>query len=382
MKRITDLLKTVAWYWRFAASVVLILVVLVIALIYIIAHIRGETNTDVSGRAHIDFRVFYMDNEIYDENPIPQNLHFLMSFTDFIEMDSNFSISFEDEFQIYYEYMAIEHLVITYMATGDANLNPTVYEEYRVLSNTRGSITAQHVNFSNAASGVGGTYTIYPRPHIETYLHFIEAQARQMYQENIIAGGIRGFSAELFVTFVLTISVPELGYVRALNHGYRLSLTTEVYNFIITGYPSFAETIQLSAVNLPFRLNFPVVVLLVSIFAIAVYSFCYGVKQLKADPNEHKQKAMTILKRYANEIVVRDMPLSLARYEIFLVDEFGELVKLAVNLNKHVMCYHDGGYAEFAVIVDTYAYYFAINYDGEENVYRPAEEVAVPVEHV
>ena len=375
MKRITDLLKTAAWYWRFATSAILILIVLIISLIYLSAYMRGETSTDVSGRAHIDFRVFYMENEIYDENPIPQNLHFLMSFTDYIEMDARFNISFEEDFQVYYEYTAVEHFVIRYMATGDANLNPIVYEEHRVLSETRGNVTTQHLSF-NSNANAGGSYTIYPRPHIDTYLEFVAAQARQMYQENIIARGIRGFSAELFVNFAFTVRVPELGYVRTLNHGYRISLTTEVYNLIVTGYPSFTDTLQLTAVNLPFRMTFPVVVLLVGIVAIAVYIFCYSIKQLKADPNERKQKAITILKRYANEIVVRDVPLNLGRYEIYRVDAFEELLKLAINLNKHIVCYHDERLAEFAVIVDAYAYYFAVHYNDTDSGFDDATLVS------
>jgi len=364
-KRIKDVLKSVAWYWRFIASTVLILTVLMLLIVYGIAHMRGETYVDVSGRAHLDFRVFYMENEIFDDNPIPQNLSFLMSFTDYIEMDSYFFAWFDEEVQIYYEYTATERLVIRHMATGDANANPIVYEDMWQLSEISGSIFAGYINSAANSNGLGGTYTVFPRPHIDTYMHFVDAQARQMYAENIIARDMRGFSAELFVDFSLTINVPELDFIQTLDRGYRFSLSTEVYGFMLTGYPAFFETIPISVLNLPFEMTFFVVVLLAAIVALAIYFFLLGIKQLRADPNEHKQAAKHILRRYANEIVVRDRPLNLTRYEIYRVSAFDELLKLAINLNRHIVAFHDDYFAQFAVLVDAYAYFFDLRFFGD-----------------
>lgn len=374
-KRITDVLKKTLLYWQFAVSTILILALFILLAIYMTALMRGETGTEVSGRAHLDFRVFYLENDLFEENPIPRNLHFLMSFTDYIEVDSRFSALFEDDVHIYYEYTATEHLVIRYMATGDANMNPIVFEEQWVLSDVSGSIFARYLNSVTNTGNIGGSYTIYPRPHIETYLDFIAAQARQMYTENIIARGIRGFSAELFVNFSFVVTVPELDFSQTVYHGYRFSLSTEVYSLVLTGHPAFTETIALTVVNLPFTMSFFMVVFLAAVFVLSVYCFCLGVKGLHADPNEHKRKAKTILKRYAGEIIERDVPLNLEYYEIFRVDAFEELLKLAINLNRHVMCHHNDKQAEFAVIVEEYAYYFVIDFDIE----RSADVEAVRV---
>ncbi|MCL2572341.1 MAG: DUF5305 domain-containing protein [Defluviitaleaceae bacterium] len=375
-KKIANVFKTAVGYWRFATSTVLIFVVFILLLVYVIALMRGETNTEVSGRARLDFRVFYLENDIFDENPIPQNLHFLMSFTDYIEVDAGFSAWFDDEFQIYYEYTATEHLVIRYMATGDANMNPVVFEDKRELSNLSGSTHARYINSAGASNGLGGSYTINPRPHIDTYLHFVHEQSQQMHAENLIARGVRGFSAELFLDFTFTITVPELDFRQTLSHGYRLSLSTEVYSFIITGHPTFIETIPLTVINLPFTMSFFMVVFLVAIFTLSVYCFYLGVKQLRADTNERKQKTLDILKKYANEIIIRDIPLNLIKYEIYKVNAFEELLKLAINLNKHIMCHHNDKQAEFAVIVEGYAYYFITKYteSDKEEVFEKKEE--------
>ena len=361
-KRIGSAIKSMALYWRFAASTLLIIVVFLMLTIYLAAQMRGETSTEISGRAWVDFRVFYLDNDVFDENPIPQNLHFLMSFTDYLEVDANFSAWFDDNFHIYYEYTATEHLVIRYMATGDANMNPVVYEDRWVLSNASGSVHAHNINSASSSNGIGGSYTINPMPHIDTYLHFIYHQNRQMHEENIIARGVRGFSAELFVDFAFTISVPELDFRQTINHGYRLSLSTEVYSLLITGHPAFTETIPLPVINLPFTMSFFMVVFLSVVFALSVYCFYLGIKQLQADPNMYKQKALNLIKKYTNEIVIRDISLDLVKYEIFRVDAFEELLKLAINLNKHIICHHNDSHAEFAVIVEEYAYYFSIMY--------------------
>jgi len=366
-KQAISVIKTSARYWRFAASATLLLVFFILLFVYIAAYMRGETNTEVSGRAQLDFRVFYLENDIFEENPIPQNLYFLMSFTDYIEIDAIFSAWFEDGVQIYYSYAATEQLVIRYMATGDTNLNPIVFETNKALSHTNGNTFTRYIDSASNSNGIGGTYTIYPRPHIDTYLHFIASQSQQMYAENIITRGLRGFSAELFVDFSFTINVPELDFEQTVNHGYHLLLSTEVYSLIYTGQPMFTETISLVVLELPFRMTFFMVVFLAALFVLSTYCFFIGIRDLRADPNERKHEAESILKKYSGEIVVRDMPLNLRHYEIYRVEAFDELLKLAINLNKHVMAYHNYQLAEFAVVIDVVAYYYKVDFDIGDN---------------
>jgi hypothetical protein len=48
-----------------------------------------------------------------------------------------------------------------------------------------------------------------------------------------------------------------------------------------------------------------------------------------------------IFKKYAAEIVTSDVPLILDNYRLVPVGVFQELLKLAINLNKHIMCCHN-----------------------------------------
>ena len=88
-------------------------------------------------------------------------------------------------------------------------------------------------------------------------------------------------------------------------------------------------------------------------------------KMSKANPNKYRQEADDILKKYAYEIVVYNKPVDLTKYEPMVVQEFGELLKLAINLNKHIMCYRDEVRTEFVVIVDGYACLYMISYNGD-----------------
>ena len=368
--------KALAKYWLFIVSSLILLGVIGFLGMYFLAYRGEDTVAEINGRVDFDFRVFYLDNDIFEENPIPRNLHFLMSFTDFIEIDSGFTARFHEDILIFYEYTATERLVIRYMATVDGNVNPIVYEELHILSEESGQTVASGLTFPSiffppadgvrhtaSGSGPGGTYIIDPRPHIDRYLEFVSVQARQMYEENLLVRGGVSFSAELFVDFTYMIYIPALNFRQTLDHGYRFSLSTEIYSLIATnGNASFDEAISLIVRELPFEFSLPVITIFVLSLVLCAYSFFVGVKRLRVHTNERVQEVIDILKKYANEIVVSNNPIGIADYNLAPVDEFEELLKLAINLNKHIMCYKDSDYAIFVVIVDNYAYNYTVNF--------------------
>jgi len=44
------------------------------------------------------------------------------------------------------------------------------------------------------------------------------------------------------------------------------------------------------------------------------------------------------------------------------VKEFVDLLKLAINLNKHIMCYKNSTKTQFVIIIDGYACFYEVNY--------------------
>ena len=342
---------------------------IIMLLLFLITSLRQDNGIEATGRIQSSFRVFYHENDIFPYNPIPNTLHFLQSFTDFIEMDSGLIAQFGNEaVRIYYEYIARERLVIRYLATGDTNTNPIVYEESRILSTSYGNTESYRLVFiPQNANTPGGIYQIEPRQHLRQYLDFVERHTQQMV-EGTIAPNVRGFGAELFIDFTYVIRIPELNFNQTLTQGYRFTISSEVFNIIPIGSGSsnFTEIIYTESNYLPFlssELTILISILLVLCLTLSLFFILRAIKNTNVDENKYRQEAFTIIKKYANEIVVSPDPAELYKYSILRVEHFDELIKLAINLNKHIICYHDNEVAQFSVIVDDHAYFYQISYD-------------------
>ena len=85
----------------------------------------------------------------------------------------------------------------------------------------------------------------------------------------------------------------------------------------------------------------------------------YGIKRALPVLDEHEREIKNILRKYDSEIVVSQEPLPLNSYVIH-VERFAELLKLAVNLTKPIICYKDESSAEFSVIEDGYTFCYHI----------------------
>ncbi|MCL2399122.1 MAG: DUF5305 domain-containing protein [Defluviitaleaceae bacterium] len=328
-----------------------ILFVLLFAFNYLAMHLQDDVNVGLSGRANMDFRVFYLDNDIFPDNPIPQNLHFIMAFTDFIEVDTGFSAQLSEYVEFYYSYTSIKRLVIRYIASADGGA--TVFESYYPLSNTRGSYSGREINLPTH------TYTIYPGGYINLYLDFIEAKIQQMETgEGLTTHNARSFSAEVFIDFTYNIIVPDWGISESITRGYRVPLSSEVYTLVATGTTTFDNSANLN--GSPTQATLPVIIFFVAIFAIGTFGLFVSIKKLTANPNKNQGQIDMIFKKYANEIVLSGMPLPLSQFLIFPVKDFDALLKVAIVLNKHIICFHNGEFAEFAVTAEGFAYHFKI----------------------
>ena len=337
--------------WRMAVLFSLIIFILTVAALMFFINNGAKDLFTASGRQHMEFNVFYIDNDIFNVNPIPRNRDFLMSHTDRIEISNSFTAQFSETVSIYYSYVAEKRLAIRYIGTTAHNRN--VHEVVTVLAQESGNTQADYLHI-----GSDSVYTINPRGYIQTYLHFVENHANVLQEEGLIVHGLRGFTADLFIEFTHTVQIPEVGLNETILHGYRLPLTMEVYSMYMIGASHF-EWSDASMITL----TLPMAVIFSASFILSVLGLLSNIKKMGADNDEHLQTANDIIKKYNQEIVVYDRPIDLSEHKIMAVREFDELVKLAVNLNKHIMCYRDDSHTEFAIIVDEYACLYTIKYD-------------------
>ena len=341
--------------WIAFLCVFIILALVVVGIIHLAAYFREDITVSASGHQNLAFRVFYLENDIFDENPMPPNLNFLISYTDYIEIDSSFTASFSEEMQIYYSYHAEKRFVIRYMGALTGDLNGIVFEEVIPLSETRGELVSDRLDFNR------GTYTVFPKDHIGLYFEFVEDQLRQMAEENVVAQGLRGFSADLLIDFTHIIQAPGFGLNEVVTQGYRIPLTTEIYTLSMTGRSNFDWAGNVAGSGATITL--PRVVIFVAVFALSVFGLLYTIKLMRSDCDKKRREADSILKKYSSEIVIYENPVDLEKYKTMTVPDFNELLKLVINLNKHIMCYRDKTQTQFVTIVDGYACLYTINYD-------------------
>ena len=349
----------------------LLLIVLIFVLFLTISNIGEEEAITFSGNLETNFRVHYLPNDFFETNPVPHSLNFLMSFTDFIEIDNRFTASFHEIVDVQYSYEASKSLIIRYVNNLDGVATPIVFQQNTQLGTNAGTAYTDSLSFGNDNS----SYRIYPKEFTDSYLEFIQAQRQMMYTENVIATSMRGFTAELVIEFTYAIYIPYWGVRDSVTRGYRIPLTTEVYTLATTGNGTSGFNTSINLGTPPLEITMLMVILLTLATALSVYGLFRGFKIYKADSNEKVQKAHDIVNKYSNEIVVSSVALPLSDYHLMPVSEFKPILMLAINLNKHIMCHHNEEMAEFAVIVDANAYYYKLDYNQTPLPPKPTKTV-------
>ena len=349
-------------------NIIILAVFALITVIIIIISLRPalyeENNVYATGRHDLDFRVFYFHSNIFDESPVPQNLNFLMSYTDYIEIENSFLASFSREVDIHYSYVAEKRFVIRHITSADANLSPIVFEEVFILSEVEGNVISNFISFSELY------YRVTPRQHIDRYFEFVDNINRQIAEQGIFPQGPRGFSAELWIDFTHKVEAPEIDFLQTSTRGYRIALTTEVYAFTITGGPqNFDFSVNL-AIN-ENEVSFLLMSLLIFILILCISGIVYSFKILKYDDNSSKNEANIILSKYSKEIVIYKSPVSKMASKFIYVDNFEELLKLAISVDKLIMCYRNDSLTQFSVIVEGFASVHEIRFTNiEEEDYK------------
>jgi len=359
-------MKNFSEKWVYRSTLVLFIIAIIVLIIVAVINLFDyyfyeESIITASGRQNLGFSVFYLDNTFFGENPISRDFDFLMSFTDYIVINNGFTASFSHETDIFYSYSSEKRFII--QPVGIADSNRFVYQTIFPMSDFSGQIIANRINFEAENDGnPGGVYTISPNEYIMLFYDFVENQTRQMESENVVAQGLRSFSAELHINFTYTIRIPEFGLNETITRGYRLPLTSEVFTLTATGTSNFEW--QHSVSDRDVEITMLMIIFLVTGLAISLFGLLYCIKKLSTDPNVYRREKDEILKKYSNEVVVYNKPINLSRYEPMVVNEFSELLKLTINLNKHIMCYVDEEHAAFVVIIDEFACIYRINFYG------------------
>jgi len=321
------------------------------------------TVIEAVGRNNISFNVFYIENDLFPENPVPANLHFMRLFTDFVEIRSSFSANFGEELTINYSYVANTRFVISH-STGLVGGTSVVFEEAEEISRLSDSTFASVLNFQPVNDGApGGLYTINLREYLETFNNFISYFDRQMEVMGVTAGS-RNFSAEIFVEFTYSVNAPTIGLNESSTRGFRIPISTEVFTLEAIGSTGFntQRTIGASIVE---TLNTASIFAYVTIIFVGagfvLLHFCKSTK-----PNKSKALAASIIKKYSSEIIFSQNEIDLSGYQIVQLDDFDELLKLSINLGKHITCHNNDEKAQFCSIVDNFAYCYSIDFEKSE----------------
>lgn len=337
-----------------AAYIIILSTFMLASIIMLVISLRPvtyeENNVSAHGRHDLDFRIFYFENNIFDYNPIPRNLTFLMSYTDYIEIESTFFTILSEDTDIYFNYYSYKRFVIRHMASSDANLSPIVFEETFYLSEIDGRFNSNQVHFDSSNNGFpGGIYTITPRTHIDAYFEFIADVNRQIAEQGIFPQGPRGFSAELWINFTYSVEAPELDFSETSTRGYRLPLTTEVYSLTLTGGNQSFQWQTNLAINEEELSTFLIGALALA-FVTSFIGTLYCLKLLKRDSNVMQNEANIILSKYSKEIVMYTAPADKSKFRN--VREFADLLKLAIASDRLITCYRDEDFAQFSVSID------------------------------
>lgn len=344
---------------------------LALSVIFAVAYVFSLTHDGVlvtaTGRNNLDFNVFYFENEFFGENPVSNNLHFLGHFTDFIEIQSSFSADFSDEFDLNYSYTAQKRFVISHVSGG---VSSVIHEQTFELSQEGGRVASDNLDFG------GGTYIVYPRDYMAKFLNFLEYNDGHLGSDAGLTPAtpaFRNFSAALFIEFTYSVAAFPVGITEISMRGFQIPIGDDVFTLTELGSPGFTASVNLSQDTV--SLSAFSIIMFVLITAASGFGLFFSISRIFNDSSVEHGLASRILKKYRGEIIISKNAFDLSDYKLMEVEDFEEILKLAVNLNKHIMGYKNDKKAEFCVLVDEHAYYYVVNF--ERNSRRRRREAPI-----
>jgi hypothetical protein len=344
---------------------------------YVLPFYGPDATISVRLENNVNYRAEYVPNDFYKEQTRPAGeLYYLMSYTDHLEIENFFTARFGQSVRFAYTYTAVETFLIRYQRSNDAN-GPVVYEERVVLDEASGQASGTRAYIGGFGDETVFLYTVDPRDYIETYRRFVDDHQSKKDQD--MGGGesnIR-FTADLLLEFTYTIRLPDLNVSEVVVSGLAIPLTLEAYSPAVTGQRTREAEVAAKKFVLPELLYLEIMAAWVVICVFALYA---GIRLLTKKKHEPREEVRQILKKYTEDILVVAQPPEISEYHEIPVRTFQELLNVALNLNKHILCCQDEYGAEFYVIADKQAYSFFIDYEvtpeseSETPVFDPVRE--------
>ena len=356
-------------WWLVIISGLIILAVVLVAAIYILTSIDEPELIEATGRMQTGFSVYYIENDLFPSNPVPANLHFIRQLIDRIELFSGFNVSFSQSLSVLYSYTARTHFVVQYTGSG----MPVIFEEISILSQIEGSRNTDSLVFmSFTPYPPGGVYVIDLNEFEEKFNNFVE-QAVELQEAVVDEDGIalRSFVADFSIEFTYNVRAPAVGINETITNRFNIPIGTNVFTLEAGGPAGFTASVVVVADSS--QLEFLVLLMFVGVFLLGAIGMSIGLRNLNHEANEKRKLANNIIKKYNTEMVVSKDNLDLTGLRIVMVDEFEEILKLSINLSKHINCYKDHVKAEFVTIVDDFAYCYRIVYGRNFDTYEVDE---------
>jgi len=312
------------------------------------------------GENRVTYDIVYLDNDIFSDEVRPQGTYDLLSYTDYIELNNSFSAEFSEESDTSYWYTAKETFIIKHQRTSDNNTNPIVYSKETILSELAGSVKGESMHFGGENENTpGGLYVVDFDEHIKLYEDFINQHQRMLDTRDFNIDKNVHFTAELLIEF--TYDIKSGGISQAVTRGVRFPISLEVYLPEFTGNQSFSSSVETGRINR--NLTALTIVKLCLWLAANIFGIYFGIRKLLSYKSKQIREADKILNKYSDEIIMSEIPLDLSAFKIIPVPQFKELLKLAITINKHILCYNNNDKVDFCVCVDGYAYRFGIDYE-------------------
>ncbi|MCL2013507.1 MAG: DUF5305 domain-containing protein [Oscillospiraceae bacterium] len=317
-----------------------------------------DTEIHLSGRNDVRFSVHYIENSIFDKAERPGNLQYLMSFTDYIEVEDSFLCRFSQNVNAIYRYSVTETLTIKPLKGSDDSNAQGVFEDKTILSEFSGRFKGERITWDKSGTDTpGGLYVINPHKHIDAYRYFVYEQREQMKKNDMTAEGDLRFTAEILIGFSYTVKAEEYGLDETFHYTLNIPISNEVFGIAAEGI----RDIELSSTSHEFKIpGIQVAVLIVLLFLLNILGVVFCISRLITEKNKQRREVKRILKKYSDEIIESAHRIDLSEYKIIHVNQFKDLLKLAVNSSKHIIYYQGDKRAEFYAFSDGYV--FCLNY--------------------
>ena len=339
-------IKTIAKWWLLIAGGIFLFLGVLISILLIQGNTPQESIMDVSGRNQLNFQVHYLPNPLFPNGP-EGSVQFLRNFVDYIEITNNFSADISESLTINYRYTIRTNMTIHYGNT----TGPVVFELEHTLAEGHGTTYGAGISLPQ------GIYTIDLDHHMLAFETFMFHHERFLDDD---VTGFRSFTPQLNIEFIHTIETRPTFMTHTIINGFEIPLGQNVFTLTQFGQAGFSDAVMRHGASQGIGIGW--IILILGLILLGLTGLLIGYMRLEVEENQQKKQVAQILKKYDTEIVQALAPMRLYNYQRVKVNDFDELLKLSINLGKHITFYTDKRKASFTLIVDTMAYQHIVSF--------------------